>query len=212
MHITWYHVNMKEEKFEAIVLRATEFKENSRILTLFTKEDGLHSLIIRGLKSGERLTLATPFCQAEYLCRKGNSNLYTFQDGSILDLHLPLRSNLKLLQIAGQFTQDILKTQLPGKPAPQLYALFSSYLKRISVFTDLTTALTSFRLKLMAHEGYLSWDEESPLMTQLTLVEKQQAENLCACKSFQVLQNLFTELSLEKKIDKMIQNINLYCE
>ena len=40
---------MNEEKTEGIVLKAIPFKENDRILSLFTPDRGVMSLYVRGL-------------------------------------------------------------------------------------------------------------------------------------------------------------------
>jgi len=148
---------METEKIEGIVLRSQDYKESHRIITLFTP-DGLISLIVRGIsrKNSRLLSLTTPFCNAEYLYRKGRSELFSFRDGTVLDDHFSLRGSLKSLQLAGSLANAILTSQMTGKPAPALYVLYKAYHKQASHFTNPDVLLASFYLKLLKYEGLLT--------------------------------------------------------
>ncbi|QVL58110.1 MAG: DNA repair protein RecO [Simkaniaceae bacterium] len=149
---------MNDEKTEGIVLKAVPFKENDRILSLFTPDQGVMSLYVRGLsrKNPSLVNLATPLCRAEFLFRKGRSDLHRFIDGSIIDLHLPMRRSYRHLEYAGKMLQAILKSQMPGKGAEGLYYLLSSYLKKLPDSPLPETLWTSFELKLLKYEGLLA--------------------------------------------------------
>ena len=58
-----------EEKCRAVVLRAIDYKDNDKILTLFSLENGVISTAIRGVKrAGAKLKFAAqPFCFCEYV-------------------------------------------------------------------------------------------------------------------------------------------------
>jgi len=152
----FYNESMQTEKTEGIVLRSQDYKERDRLITLFTPE-GLLSLIVKGIsrKNSRLLSLTTPFCHGEYLYRVGSSELFRFQDGSILDDGLTLRSKLSHLQTAGSLAQAILSSQMPKKDSPALFALYRSYQKQIPSFSDGAPLLASFYLKLLKHEGLL---------------------------------------------------------
>lgn len=152
---------MKEEKTEGIVLKTVPFKESDRILSLFTPDQGIISLYVRNLskKKPAFVNLTTPFCQAEYLFRKGRSDLHHFHDGTILDLHLPIRRSYRHLESAGKMLRAILKSQMPGKESPGLYHLLISYLKKLSETSFPETLWASFALKLLKYEGLLSINE-----------------------------------------------------
>lgn len=63
-----------EEKVDALVLRSIDYKDNDKILTLFTLQSGKLTAAAKGVKkAGARLRFAAqPFCFAEYvLARKG---------------------------------------------------------------------------------------------------------------------------------------------
>ncbi len=148
---------MQEEKTEGIVLRAQDYKERHRIITLFTPE-GLLSLIVRGIsrKNTRLLSLTTLFCHGEYHYRRGHSELLPFRDGNPIDEHLILRQNLKSLQAAGALANAILSSQMPGKSSPALYLLYKLYHRQVPQFPDPDILVASFYLKLLKHEGMLT--------------------------------------------------------
>ncbi len=152
----------KEEKTEGIVLRAFDYKDRQRIVTLFSQDAGLISVIIKGLskKNYRLLSLSTPFSQIEILYSKGKSDLFRFVDGSVLEENMRLREQYAYLQAAGSLAQAVLRSQMPGKPSPALYLLFRSFLKQIPTFANLSLLVPSFQLKLLRHEGLLSLTPE----------------------------------------------------
>lgn len=149
---------MVEEQQEGIVLRSIDFKEREKIITIFTPLRGLISLIVKRItrKQSHLLTLTTPFTQADYHYLIGRSTLYSFRDANILNTHLFLRENLSHIQAATTFAHALLSSQMPGKPAPHLYALILSYLKQLPQFTNPRNLTSSFLLKLLKHDGHLS--------------------------------------------------------
>ena len=149
---------MAEQKEEGIVLKATPYQESSRILSLFTKNSGIISVIAKRLspKKSTLINLTTPLCRAEFIYRKGKSSLYRFIDGSILDLHLPLRQSYLNLKTASNLLNLVSASQLPEKPAPHLYQLLSLSLKKMPLFSDPSVLFSAFQLKLLKHEGLLS--------------------------------------------------------
>lgn len=152
----------KEEKTEGIVLRAFDYKDRQRIVTLFSQDAGIISVIMKGLskKNYRLLSLSTPFSQIEILYAKGKSDLFRFVDGTMLGENLRLREQYAYLQTAGSLAQAILRSQMPGKSSPALYLLFRSYLNQIPTFTNLSLLVPSFQLKLLRHEGLLSLTQQ----------------------------------------------------
>lgn len=147
---------MQEEKTEGIVLRSQDYKERHRIITLFTPQ-GLLSLIVRNIsrKNTRLLSLTTPFCHGEYHYKKGQGQLVAFSDGTILNEHLDFRASLAMLRAAGSLANALLSSQMEGRAAPILFALYKSYHKQVASFAHPETLLASFQLKLLRHEGLL---------------------------------------------------------
>ena len=84
-----------EIKVNALVTRAIEYKENDKILTLYSYEKGKITAGIKGVKkSGAKLKFASePFCFAEFiLASKGERN--TVINATFIDSFYNLRTNL----------------------------------------------------------------------------------------------------------------------
>ena len=148
----------RKKQTEGITLRSIEYKERQRILTLFTKECGLVSLIIKGLspKKPLLLTLSTPFCIADFHYLKGRSDLHHFQDATLTDPLTSLRTSFSHLTAAGEMASAILSSQLPEKKSPSLYLLLKAYFLHLHAFPEPPLLSVSFQLKLLLHEGLLS--------------------------------------------------------
>jgi len=178
------------EKSEGIVLKALNYQENSRIVTLFTDDGGIIQLIIKGIshKNSDKLRLSSLLTRGEYLYIKGRSSLYLFQDGTVLEEPLYLRERWGYIKTAGEIVQIILKSQMVGKPAPLLYQLFVAYLKQIPFFEDPNGLIGSFYVKLLQHEGVLPERQFSYLSQIRSFNELKKIElspdELCAIKAF----------------------------
>lgn len=144
---------MSEEKTPGLLLQAIPYLGQSKILKLFTPEQGLLSLLVKRTKNS---ALTSPFCLAEWVYKKGNRDIYSFTDGSLLNGFLDLRDNYAVLSSAGSIAQDLLRTQLPGKRAPELFALSCSLFQQLPRFQHPEILPTLFRLKFLLLEGLIS--------------------------------------------------------
>lgn len=151
---------MNERCVEGIVLQSCPFRDSGRILHVFTAERGVITLFIKDL-SKKRLimvNLTSPLCRAQFIFRKGRSDLHHLIDGTVVDPHIKLRRSYTRLQLAGKMLRAITTSQMPGKPTPSLYALLANYLRQLAHFCDPISLWTSFQLKVLQHEGILSLD------------------------------------------------------
>jgi DNA repair protein RecO (recombination protein O) len=175
---------MSHESSKALVLRSLFFKDNQKILTLFSESFGLISLVMKGCSAPFKGSLSQPFCEAEFFFTKGSSDLRKYQDGSIIDLHLPLRNKLSYLKTASSMIKAVLTSQLPEKHSPHLYALISSFLKQVPLFSFQETLLACFYLKFLRHEGLYHKDCTLP---SISLEEQQILAKLAYLQSFDEL-------------------------
>jgi DNA repair protein RecO (recombination protein O) len=175
---------MSHESSKALVLRSLFFKDNQKILTLFSERFGLISLVMKGCSAPLKGSLSEPFCEAEFFFTKGSSDLRKYHDGSIIDLHLPLRNKLSYLKTASAMTKAVLTSQLPEKHSPHLYALLSSFLKQVPHFPFQETLLACFYLKFLRHEGL--YHKECTLPS-ISLEEQQTLAKLAYLQSFDEL-------------------------
>jgi DNA repair protein RecO len=167
-----------EERTQGIVLRSLDYKDNQRIVTAFTPI-GLISLIVKSIAK-KNSALTTPFCVAEFVLRKGRSDLRFFLDGTVLDSHISLREKLPSLQAAGNLAQVILSSQLQGKSSYDLYALFRCYLKQIPSFESPASLVASFQLKLLGYEGLLALSSSCNRCPSKRAEFLSKGESLCA--------------------------------
>jgi DNA repair protein RecO len=221
---------MHEERTEAIVLRSQDFKERHRIITLFSPQ-GLISLIVKNIskKNTRLLTLTTPFCYGEYLYRIGASELFTFQDGTILNPHLELRQSLTSLETAGNLAHAILSSQFPGKPALPLFLLYRSYHQQTASFNSPATLLASFYLKILKYEGLIHLtthclhcgikpacllfngeslcpEHRTPDALHFSPEEWELLLALDGAQQFSTLRQLFVPLSLSQKLSRLFHS------
>jgi DNA repair protein RecO (recombination protein O) len=171
---------------EGITLQATPFKEKDKIATIFTEEEGIISLIIKGIstKKSHLFALTTPFSCGEFTYKKGKSNIFTFYDGKILDSNTPIRKNLLSLRSASIMTKTILMSLMPHKPEQELYYLYKHYLHKIPEFTDPKKLASSFTLKLLQYEGILKLSTTCNHCSNKTCYISY-GESLCSNHSFE---------------------------
>ncbi len=191
---------MKEERAEGIVLKTFDYKDNERISTVLTADEGVITLIVKGIRYNNKISLTTPFCQAEFLFTKGKSDLFKLQDGAIINDHSFLRNNLSYLQAAADMVKHVLKSQLPGKSAPQLYHLLLACLKQLPFFSDTALLTHSFYLKLLTHEGVLSWDSPQVFPCSVTDDEWKTLQALALVRSFKEMQTISLSSELKEKL------------
>jgi DNA repair protein RecO (recombination protein O) len=177
------------EKREGIVLRSTDCKDRQRILTVFTEESGLIQIIVKHLskKNPGLFLLTTPFCLSEFVYFKGRSEMFRFDSGSVLKEYFSEQKEWLRMEALGHLGKAILSSQLPGKPAPLLFALFKSYLEKLSQVEDPHSLCTSFYLKTLKHEGLITLEKLCQLCQKYEAQCLHQGQSYCLkdapCKS-----------------------------
>ncbi len=105
-----------EVKANAIVIKTVDYKDNDKILTLYSLEYGKITATIKGVKkSGAKLKFASePFCFCEYiLAVKGGR--YTVINATHIDTFYNLRLNLKkyyAVALLGEFANKLLEEEI----------------------------------------------------------------------------------------------------
>lgn len=145
------------KRTEGIILKSTPFQDYDRILTLFSPEQGLIKLILKGSSKPSSLPPSL-LTRAEFVYTKGKSDLYKCNEVHAIDQHLAIRNSLESLTAACEMAQAILSTQFPEKASPHLYELYLRYLKHIPAL-DPGVLTTSFWLKVLRHEGLFKVQE-----------------------------------------------------
>lgn len=149
---------METFRCEGVILQALNFQDYDRIVTVFSLEEGLIKLIIKGAnRSSQRSSNYTnPFTRAEFVYSKGKSEIYKNVELSLINQHLHLRQSLQTLEAASDIAQAVLKSQLLHTPAPDLYKLLVWCLEKMPLMIDPYLLAACFRLKLLRHDGLLN--------------------------------------------------------
>jgi DNA repair protein RecO len=167
-----------QTKSQGILLLAIPYLGKGRILKVFTEDAGLITLVSKK----PSLAVFSPFCIAEWIYQKKQSEIFTLLEGSLIDGLLSLRQSYATLTAAGSMAQDLLRTQLPAKSAPGLYHLLSSYFKKTFSFECPAILAASFRMKLLLHEGLLAL-QTNCIHCDLPATSLMQGESVCPAHS-----------------------------
>ncbi len=144
-----------EERLRAIVLRAVDYKENDKILTLFSLEGGVVSAAIRGVKrANAKLKFAAqPFCFCDYILSvKGDKR--SVVSAEIVDGFYPIREDIVKLY-AGAVALEFVSSFVQEEPAEQIFILTLEFLKTLC-YTGVSprVALVKFLFEGLALSGY----------------------------------------------------------
>lgn len=144
-----------EVKINALMLRGTDYKDNDKMLALYSLEKGLVSACIKGVKkAGAKLKFASqPFCFAEYLLNV-NGERATVTGASELESFYNLRLDINAYYLATVIAEYLLKCG-GEEPNEALFMLAVNSIKQLNFSTEnklLTVVL--FLLKALEIEGY----------------------------------------------------------
>lgn len=221
---------MKIHKTEGLILQALNFKDYDQILTVFTPEEGLVKFIVKKSLSSKG-NATSPLTRAEFVYTKGKSNLYTCKEISIIHLNLELRKKIEWLKTAFQLISSIQDMEIEQRPSDALYTLLIRYLSNIPSTLNFFSLESSFRLKILKHEGLYPFDpvcsECGELLKNLSILRTEcfcelhrppgsvffheeelgLMEQMANSRSFSQLNHLPTSLSLKNKIDAIFANL-----
>lgn len=147
---------MSLEKTKAVVIKAQDYKENDKLVWLYTEQFGKVTAIARGAKkSKSRLfALTLPLCYADYALFKGKS-LFNLQEGKIENSFQGLLSNLDKLTYSSYVCELIDICMQDGENNKKLYKDFITCLYLLNTDAlDYEMLIRSFELKLLKATGY----------------------------------------------------------
>ena len=144
---------------EGIILRVIPFNDYDQIASIFTPEVGLIKILHKGGRNKHRKEKIScmPLMRVEIAYREKKGEIFACDALHCIEMFPLLRTDLPSLETACDLLQVILDSQLMGKGAPQLYALLCYYLKKIPQTTHPSLLSASFRLKLLKHDGMVSF-------------------------------------------------------
>ncbi len=142
-----------EFKTDALLLRAVDYGEYDKIVTLLTADRGKIAAAMKGVKkAGAKLRFAAqPFCFAEYVfAARGSRNTVT--SASLYDGFFPLGEDVTRLYAAAVVADVCDKVALEGMQTGELLVSAVSALEGICA--DEPLALVRFLLAALAFAGY----------------------------------------------------------
>lgn len=146
-----------EIKTEGIVLRATDYKENDKILTLFTPSLGKITAGIRGVrKANAKLNFAAqPFAFCEYvLAEKGGR--YTVTGAYLHDGFFSLRADILRFYAGCTLTETCNVVANEGEESDGIFIALAQGLKELALEeTNPAESVISFLLTALTETGYM---------------------------------------------------------
>lgn len=141
-----------------IVIRSVDYGETSKILTVFSQELGIISVMARGVKSAKskKQNLVVPFTEINFELNE-SKNFYYLSDGEIINANLGIRSKLIDIYLGQLFFDIIENTIIKENQSSQEYLLLSKSLKFLSENKDNNHSLTianMFLIKYISMIGY----------------------------------------------------------
>jgi DNA repair protein RecO (recombination protein O) len=143
---------------EAVCLRMQEYRESSKLVTLFTHDQGRVNCIAKGArrpksKFGAALDLFA-VSNVIYYWRE-TTTLYTLSDAELLDAHSRLALVPGRFLAAEQMAEFCLRVIQPHDPSPHLYGLLRNNLEVLETAeTGFPALVGSFLLKAASFLGF----------------------------------------------------------
>ncbi|MBR4419743.1 MAG: DNA repair protein RecO [Clostridia bacterium] len=144
-----------EVKLNALMLRGVDYKDNDKMLTLYSLERGLVSASIRGVKkAGAKLKFASqPFCFAEYILNY-NGERAVVTGATELESFYNLRLDIPALYSASVVAEYLIKCAGEERNE-ELFMLAINTVKQLNFSSGMKIyALADFLIKAMQIEGY----------------------------------------------------------
>ncbi len=195
-------------KSEGITVRSFPFGDHDRIITIFTQNYGLASLLVKG-RQQQQLPYQ-PFSQCDWVYQKTRGELFRSYETCIVHSNLALRKQSAHLQLASDLCSSLVKALLPGKATPELYQLFACFLQAIPKHDKPSNLLPSFLLKFLRYEGLITFDGESLIQKDqkrhpFTTEEERVMHSLCSTRSLEHLGTIEIEVKCVERIKKLFE-------
>jgi DNA repair protein RecO (recombination protein O) len=144
-------------KVEGIVLRAVDYGEADRIVTLLTRERGKLGAFARGARASRRrfAGLLEPFTllSAELTDRRGD--LLGLDSASALRAHGGIRTELARIAVAGYAAELAAELVRDAEPHPELFDLLAAYLAELDGAPPRPAALRAYELGALGAAGFM---------------------------------------------------------
>jgi len=144
-------------KTEAIVLKAFDYRETSRIATFFTKDHGKVSGVLKGIRTdprkfGSSLEKYTINDIVYYPSR--NSDLHLVSQCDIKEFFQPVRQDLQKSMAASYVLELVNKIMPAEEHNPRIYRLMTDFLRGLEEAADVNQLVHMFQIKTLLYSGF----------------------------------------------------------
>ncbi|MBP3940089.1 MAG: DNA repair protein RecO [Christensenellaceae bacterium] len=138
----------------AVVLRAENYRENDRMLTLFTRESGRVEALARGCRKigGSLSAVSEPFSCAEVQLYR-NKNRITVTQCAPKESFYEIREDFEAFACGSFLLSVCEKCIVPESPERKLFALLVNCLFALKKKADPVDTALFFMLRLLSHLG-----------------------------------------------------------
>lgn len=143
-------------KTKGVIIKSQDYKENDKLIWIYTEEVGKATFIARGSKKSKSkfLSITLPLCYGDYVLFKGK-NLYNLQEGRIVNSFQSLLDNLDKLTYSSYICELIDICIQDGESNKELFRHFITCLYLLSTDAlDYELLIRAFELRLLKATGY----------------------------------------------------------
>lgn len=137
------------------MIRAVDFGETSKILTVFSYERGIISVMARGAKNpkSKKLNLISIFTEVNFDLRK-SKKFYYLNDGEIIEYNSHIRSNIKKIYLIQMFFDIIERTTFKNEEIKIVFELLIKTIKYFGLEDNYLKLTNMFLIKYISMLGY----------------------------------------------------------
>lgn len=143
-------------KTSGVIIKAIDYKENDKLIWIYTEDLGKITVIAKGAKKSKSklFSVTSPLCYSQYMLFKGK-NLFNLQEGKIINSFKGLMNNLSKLTYASYICELIDIAIEEGEINRSLYVEFVKTLYLLDTDAiDYELLIRSFELKVLKATGY----------------------------------------------------------
>ena len=150
-------VDVRDRTYEALVLRARDWREQDRLLTLVSEDGGPETVISRGAKKpGSTLAACSqPFCRATVTLSPAKNGVSFLKEGRQEESYLPAGGDVERFAYLSYFSELLLAGWPENRPEPGLFALARAAFLMIKLDDELSRTARFFELRFLDQLGLL---------------------------------------------------------
>jgi DNA repair protein RecO (recombination protein O) len=138
------------QKCEGIVIRTTDYGENNKIITIYTREWGKIGAMARGAKKpNSRLAAITQLFTYGYFLVQKSTGLGGMQQGEMISSMRSIREDIFLTAYASYVVELTDKSTEDKKPNPYLFEMLYQTLNYMNEGYDLDVLMFIYELKML---------------------------------------------------------------